>query len=89
MAEAYNAQITLWMYCEPVNYATNIHLYITSPSFLAQEVIDTMSGLHAKIIAEPLKIKKGYIILSTKPGLGIGYVNETTLGKYPYNSSRR
>ncbi len=88
MAEACNAQIALWMYCGPVNYAANIHLDITSPTFLAQEVIYTMSGLHAKIIAEPIKIKKGYIIPSTKPGLGIGCVNEKTLSKYPYNSSR-
>ena len=88
MAEAYNAQTAPWMYCGPVNCAANIQLDITSPNFLVQEVIDTMRGLHAKIIAEPIKIKKGYIIPSTKTGLGIGCVNEKTLGKYPYNSSR-
>jgi 2-dehydro-3-deoxyphosphogalactonate aldolase len=88
MAEAYNAQIAPWMYCGPVNCAANIQLDVTSPNFLAQEVIDTMSGLHAKIITEPIRIEKGYIIPSTKPGLGIGCINEKILSKYPYHSSR-
>lgn len=43
-----------------------------------------MGGFEAEIIEEPIRIEKGYIIPSTKPGLGIGRVKEELLDKYPY-----
>ena len=89
MAEAYNAQIAPWMHCGPVNAAANIQLDVTSPNFLAQEGIETMGGLEAEIIEEPIRIEKGYIIPSTKLGLGIGRVKEELFSKYPYQSQRR
>jgi L-alanine-DL-glutamate epimerase-like enolase superfamily enzyme len=84
MAEAYNAQIAPWMACGPVNAAANIQLDVTCPNFLAQEGIGTMGGVYAEILEEPIRIEKGYIIPSTKPGLGIGRVKEELLAKYPY-----
>jgi 2-dehydro-3-deoxyphosphogalactonate aldolase len=84
MAEAYNAQIAPWMACGPVNAAANIQLDVTCPNFLAQEGIGTMTGIYAEILEEPIRIEKGYIIPSTKPGLGIGRVKEELLDKYPY-----
>jgi L-alanine-DL-glutamate epimerase-like enolase superfamily enzyme len=88
MAEAYNAQVAPWMFCGPVNEAANIQLDVTCPNFLAQECIETMGGFWAEIIEEPIKVEKGYIIPSTKPGLGIGRVKEELLSKYPYQSKR-
>ena len=88
MAEAYYAQIAPWMHCGPVACAANIQLDVTSPNFLAQEVIETMGGLEAEIVEEPIRIEKGYIIPSTEPGLGIGRVKEELLDKYPYQPER-
>ncbi len=85
MAEAYNAQVAPWMACGPVNAAANIQLDVTCPNFLAQEGIGTMTGIYAEILEEPIRIEKGFVIPSTKPGLGIGRVKEELLEKYPYN----
>ncbi len=85
MAEAYNAQIAPWMACGPVNAAANIQLDVTCPNFLAQEGIGTMTGIYAEILEEPIRIEKGFVIPSTKPGLGIGRVKEELLERYPYN----
>jgi 2-dehydro-3-deoxyphosphogalactonate aldolase len=89
MAEAYYAQIAPWMYCGPVAAAANIQLDVTIPNFLAQEGIETMGGFHAEIIEEPIKIEKGYIIPSVKPGLGIGRVKEEVLREHPYQPEPR
>ncbi len=88
MAEAYYAQVAPWMHNGPVAAAANIQLDVTIPNFLAQEGIETMGGLQAEIIEEPIKIEKGYIIPSTKPGLGIGRVKEELLEKHPYQARR-
>jgi len=88
MAEAYNAQIAPWMHCGPVNAAANIQLDVTSPNFLGQEGIETMGGLEAEIVEDPIRIEKGYIIPSTKPGLGIGRVKEELFSKHPYQAER-
>jgi galactonate dehydratase len=89
MAEAYYAQIAPWMHCGPVAAAANVQLDVTCPNFLVQEGIETMRGLHAEIVEEPITIEEGYIIPSTKPGLGIGRVKEELLDKYPYQPERR
>lgn len=89
MAEAYYAQISPWMYCGPVAAAANIQLDVTVPNFLAQEGIETMGGFHAEIVEVPIKIEKGYIIPSTKPGLGIGKVKEEVLSKHPYQPEQK
>lgn len=88
MAEAYNAQIAPWMFCGPVNAAANIQLDVTCPNFLAQEGIGTMEGFWAEIVEESIRVEEGYIIPSTKPGLGFGRVREELLGKYPYQRKR-
>lgn len=88
MVEAYYAQVAPWMHCGPVAAAANIQLDVTIPNFLAQEGIETMGGFEAEIIEEPIRIEKGYIIPSTKPGLGIGRVKEELLDKYPYQPER-
>jgi L-alanine-DL-glutamate epimerase-like enolase superfamily enzyme len=86
MAEAYYAQVAPWMYCGPVAAAANIQLDVTIPNFLAQEGVETMNGFHEEILEEPIRIEKGYIIPSTKPGLGIGRVKEELFDKHPYQS---
>ncbi|MCJ7610298.1 hypothetical protein MUP00_11670 [Candidatus Bathyarchaeota archaeon] len=73
---------------DSVNAAANIQLDVTSPNFLGQEGIETMGGLEAEIVEEPIRIEKGYIIPSTKPGLGIGRVKEELFSKHPYQTER-
>jgi galactonate dehydratase len=85
MAEAYNAQVAPWMACGPVNAAANIQLDVTCPNFLAQEGIGRMRGIYAAVLEEPIRVEQGYILPSTKPGLGIGRVKEEVLEKYPYH----
>jgi len=84
MGEAYNAQIAPWMACSPVNLAANIQLAVTSPNLFACEAIGKMTGVYAEILEEPIKWEDGYIIPSTKPGLGIGRVKEELFSKYPF-----
>jgi 2-dehydro-3-deoxyphosphogalactonate aldolase len=88
MAEAYYVQVAPWMHCGPVNAAANIQLDVATPNFLAQEVIETMGGLEAEILEEPIRVENGFIIPSEKPGLGIGRVREELLSKYPYQHER-
>jgi L-alanine-DL-glutamate epimerase-like enolase superfamily enzyme len=38
-----------------------------------------MGGIYADVLEEPIRIEKGYIIPSKKPGLGIGRVKEELL----------
>ena len=81
MGEAYYAQIAPHLYGGPIGGAANIQLDVCSPNFLIQEGIHTWDGFHADILKEPLQWEDGYIIPSTKPGLGIE-LNEAVLEKH-------
>ena len=83
MCEANYAQIAPWLYCGPVAGAANIQIDVCSPNFLIQEGIETWSGFHAEILEEPIQWEKGYIIPSTRPGLGVE-LNEEVAEKHPY-----
>ena len=84
MCEANYAQIAPWMWCGPVAGAANIQIDVCSPNFLLQEGIETWGGFHAEILKEPIRWEKGYIIPSTKPGLGVE-LNEEVAAKHLYN----
>ncbi len=83
MCEANYAQIAPWLYCGPVAGAANIQIDVCSPSFLIQEGIETWSGFHAEILKEPVRWEKGYIIPSTRPGLGVE-LDEEVAARHPY-----
>ncbi|MDD5083196.1 MAG: mandelate racemase/muconate lactonizing enzyme family protein, partial [Dehalococcoidales bacterium] len=83
MAEAYYAQIAPHLYCGPIEAAANIQIDTCSPNFLIQESIENFGGLHGKILKEPIRWEKGYIIPPTKPGLGVE-LNEKMVEKYLY-----
>lgn len=85
MCEAHYAQIAPWIYCGPVGAAAAIQLSVCSPNFLIQESIETWDGFHTDILKEPtLKWEQGYIIPSTKAGLGVE-LDEEVLAKHPYS----
>jgi galactonate dehydratase len=86
MAEAYYAQIAPHLYCGPVEAAANIQIDTCSPNFLIQESIETFGGFYTEILKEPIRWEQGYIIPSTRPGLGIE-LNEKVLEKHPYQGT--
>ena len=59
------------MYTGPVGAAASIQLAIATPNFLIMESIKTWNGFHEEVLMEPINWSNGYIIPSTKPGLGI------------------
>ena len=83
MAEAYYAQIAPHLYCGPIEGAANIQIGACSPNFLIQESILDWGGFHAEILKEPIRWEDGYIIPSTKPGLGVE-LDEEVAARHPY-----
>lgn len=69
MAEVYYMHILPHCAIGPVAFSASLHVDAVTPNFLMQEQID--QGLGGGLLAEPWKVKDGYIELPTKPGLGI------------------
>jgi 2-dehydro-3-deoxyphosphogalactonate aldolase len=84
MAEAYHAQIAPHLYCGPIEAAASIHLDTCSPNFLIQESIRQMGGFHGQILKEPIQWEDGYLIPSSKPGLGVE-LDEEVAAQHPYD----
>ncbi|HEX7900768.1 MAG TPA: mandelate racemase/muconate lactonizing enzyme family protein [Planctomycetota bacterium] len=70
LAEASYLQISPHVYDGPIVAAASIQIAACCPNFLILETIDTMGGIHAELLKEPIEWKKGYITPSTRPGLG-------------------
>ena len=87
LAETYYAQIAPHLYCGPIVGAANIQIATCSPNFLILEGIKDWGGFYSEILLEPIEWNKGYIIPSTKPGLGIE-LNERVANKYIYSGSK-
>jgi 2-dehydro-3-deoxyphosphogalactonate aldolase len=81
MGEAHYAQIAPHLYGGPIGGAANIQLDVCSPNFLIQEGIHMWDGFHTDILKEPIQWEDGYIIPSTKPGLGVE-LNDAVLEKH-------
>ncbi len=86
MAEAHYAQIAPHLYCGPIEGAANIQIATCSPNFLIQEGIETWGGFHAEILQQPVQWEDGYIIPSTRPGLGVE-LNEEVAARHPYTGT--
>jgi galactonate dehydratase len=86
MAEAHYAQIAPHLYCGPIEGAANIQIGTCSPNFLIQEGILSWGGFHAEILQEPIRWEDGYIIPSTRPGLGVE-LNEAVAARHPYSGN--
>lgn len=88
MAEAFYAQIAPHLYNGPVGAAASIQLATATPNFLIQESIGTWDGFHAEILQEKIEWRDGYIIPSTKPGLGVELNMEVVKAHSPYTGKR-
>ena len=87
MAEAHYALIAPHLYCGPIEGAANIQIGTCSPNFLIQEGIQTWGGFQAEILKEPICWQEGYIIPSSKPGLGVE-LDEAVAAMHPYTGKR-
>ena len=83
LAEVHGAQLAPHLYCGPVVGAANIQLSACSPNFLILEGIQDWSGFHAEILVDPIIWEDGYVIPSTRPGLGVE-LNEAVAVAHPY-----
>ena len=83
LAEVHGAQLAPHLYCGPVVGAANIQLSACSPNFLILEGIRDWSGFHAEILVDPITWEDGYVIPSTRPGLGVE-LNEAVALAHPY-----
>jgi 2-dehydro-3-deoxyphosphogalactonate aldolase len=86
MAEAHNAQIAPHLYCGPIVGAANAQVAATCPNFLLLESIGDGSGFHAELLTEPLSWDRGYVIPSSRPGLGVE-LNEEVARAHPYRGA--
>ncbi len=86
IAEVYYAQIAPHLYNGPVGAAASIQLATATPNFLIQESMMTWDGFHAEVLEEKIDWQKGYIIPSTKPGLGITLNMDVVRNASPYKS---
>jgi len=84
IAEANYLQIAPHLYNGPVGAAASIQLATATPNFLIQESILDWSGFHAQVLQEKIQWQNGYIIPSTKPGLGIELDMDVIKGHSPY-----
>ena len=87
LAETHYAQIAPHLYCGPIVGAANIQISTCSPNFLIIEGVKEWGGFYSEILKEPIQWNKGYVIPSTKPGLGIE-LNERVAKKYPYTGTK-
>ena len=88
MAEAFYAQIAPHLYNGPVGAAASIQLATATPNFLIQESIMTWGGFHAEILEEKIEWQDGYIIPSSKPGLGIELNMDVVKAHSPYTGKK-
>ena len=88
MAEAFYAQIAPHLYNGPVGAAASIQLATATPNFLIQESIMTWDGFHAEILEEKIEWRDGYIIPSSKPGLGIELNMDVVKAHSPYTGKK-
>ena len=88
IAEAFYAQIAPHLYNGPVGAAASIQLATATPNFLIQESIMTWEGFHADVLQEKIEWQDGYIIPSTKPGLGVELNMDVVKAYSPYTGSK-
>ena len=83
MAEAHYLQISPHVWDGPIIAAASIQIAACCPNFIIMESIDDMRGFHAELLKQPIEWQKGYIIPSTRPGLGYE-LDEKVARKYAY-----
>lgn len=70
MAEASYVQVSPHVYNGPINAAASVQLAICSPNFLIMESIERGEGFYSELIDPPIVWENGFIVPSSRPGLG-------------------
>ena len=85
MAETYYVPLAPHNPNSPISTITTAHLCASIPNFLILEYVSDSADVpwRDELISEPLKVEKGYLTLSDKPGLGID-LNMKAVNKYKY-----
>jgi len=84
LAETHYAQIAPHLYCGPIVGAANIQIAACSPNFLILEGIKKWEDFYSEILIDPIQWSNGYVIPSTKAGLGVE-LNEKVAEKNIYS----
>ncbi len=87
MAAIKQVQIAPHLYCGPIVAAANIQLAAAIPNFLILEMIDDMTGFHAQLVDNPIRIEKGYVHIPTAAGIGVN-LNEEIARAHPYEGDQ-
>ena len=87
LAETHYAQIAPHLYCGPIVGAANIQISTCSPNFLILEGVKDWGNFYSEILKDPIRWENGFIIPSTKPGLGVE-LNENVANKYTYTGTK-
>lgn len=70
MGEAAGIQIAPHVYGGPLVAAASVQLGLACPNLLITEGMGKFDGVHADLLDEPLRWADGYIVPSSRPGLG-------------------
>jgi galactonate dehydratase len=70
----------------PVATMVNVHLGLTTPNFLIQEVMRADVPWREDVVQGVPKIRDGYIQIPTAPGIGVS-INEVEAAKHPFEVS--
>jgi galactonate dehydratase len=82
-AETHYVDIAPHLYAGPVEAAANLHLAASTPNFLIQESIETMSGFASEILRKPLQWDSGFLQIPDGPGLGVE-LDDEACARHPY-----
>jgi len=88
LAEVFYTQIAPHLYNGPIGAAASIQLATATPNFLIMESIKTWDGFHSEVLQESINWSNGYIIPSTKPGLGIELNYDIVKFHSPYKGKK-
>lgn len=69
----------------PIATAVNVHLALSMPNFLIQEVMRSDVPWRDEVVDAPLEIVDGHVLPPTRPGIGVE-VDEEAAARYPYVS---
>ncbi len=87
LAEVHYAQMAPHLYCGPIEALANIQLGASIPNFLVLESIQQFGGFHAQLLDQPITWEDGYVIPSSRPGLG-HELNEDVAKAHPFDGER-
>jgi galactonate dehydratase len=83
LAEVHYAQVAPHLYCGPIEALANIQFATSTPNFLILESIQQFDGFHSQLLDHPIVWEEGYVIPSSRPGLG-HELNESLAEAHPY-----